>query len=251
MNRIDLNCDMGESWPDKIVGDDPAVMPYISSANIACGYHGGGGSIMKETILLAHKYQVAIGAHPSFNDREGFGRREYELNYNEIYDLVYKQVCLINAVMHSLDLTLHHVKPHGALYNMAAKRNDYAEAIVDAVKTIDERLILYGLAGSELIQVAAKRGLKTCSEVFADRRYLDDGSLTPRSMNGAVIEDIEESIQQVLSMIQKGRVRSITGEWVPIKAETICIHGDHKGAAEFARTLKEILSAEGYTIQSY
>lgn len=248
---IDLNCDMGESLPGKPIGDDAGIMPYISSANIACGYHGGGGEIMKQTMLLAHQQGVAVGAHPSFDDLEGFGRREMELNYDEVYTLVHTQVMEMYRVSQSLDITLHHVKPHGALYNMAAKRNEYATAIVDAIKSVDASLILYGLAGSLMIKAAEAKGLATCNEVFADRMYLPDGSLTPRTMKGAVIENKEESIEQVLSLLQKGRVQSITGEWMKIKAETICIHGDHAGAASFAKALREKLTAEGFTIKSH
>lgn len=250
MPYIDLNCDMGESLPDKLIGNDAGIMPFISSANIACGYHGGGGAIMRNTVLLAMKHGVAIGAHPSFDDTEGFGRREVELSSSEIYVLVFKQVQAIKTVTENCGGVLHHVKPHGALYNMAAKRVDYATAIAKAVLDVDASLILYGLAGSCMISIASDMGLQTCNEVFADRRYLPDGSLTPRSMPGAVITDKAVSVQQVLSMVKEGKVQSISGEWVNIKAETICIHGDHVGADVFAKTLSETLIAEGITIKS-
>lgn len=250
MISIDLNCDMGESLPGKPIGNDAGIMPFISSANIACGYHGGGGEIMRDTILLAMKYGVAIGAHPSFDDIEGFGRREFELSAEEIYALVFKQIQAIKTVTEDCGGSLHHVKPHGALYNMAAKRSDYAEAIAKAIVDVDASLILYGLAGSLMISKASDMGLQTCSEVFADRRYLSDGSLTPRSISGAVIEDKAEAVQQVLTMVKDAKVQSISGDWVNIKAETICIHGDHAGADVFAKALSEQLYAEGITIKS-
>lgn len=250
MQHIDLNCDMGESLPGKRIGNDVGIMPFISSANIACGYHGGGGDIMRDTVMLAIKHGVAIGAHPSFDDIEGFGRRDFELSSSEIYTLVFKQVQAIKVVAEDCGGVLHHVKPHGALYNMAAKRRDYAVAIAKAIVDLDASLILYGLAGSLMISIASDMGLQTCNEVFADRRYLSDGSLTPRSMLGAVIEDKAVSIQQVLTMVKEGKVESITGEWVNIKAESICIHGDHAGADVFAKTLSESLIAEGITIKS-
>lgn len=250
MFSVDLNCDMGESLPGKPIGDDEGIMPFISSANIACGFHGGGSEIMKKTILLARQYGVAVGAHPSFDDIEGFGRRDIELRSEDIYALISVQVHSIRSMAETCGVRLHHVKPHGALYNMAAKRLEYARAIAAAISDIDHELLVYGLAGSALIRAADEEGLRSCSEVFADRTYISDGSLSPRSMTGAVIENQDESVDQVLNMLKRGEVQSITGEWIKIKADTICLHGDHAGAALFAKALRKAIEAEGIMIQS-
>lgn len=251
MITIDLNCDMGESAASQIIGDDEAIMPFISSANIACGMHGGDDQVMAATIALAKQYQVAIGAHPSFNDRENFGRREMELAPSEIRALVMKQVEHIKRIAETRGAPVTHVKPHGALYNMAARRRDYAEAIVDAVTTIDPALVLFGLSGSEMLRAAAETGLAFCAEVFADRSYQDDGSLTPRSQHGAMITEVRQAVQQVIGMVKEGRVRSMNGRWIELKADTICIHGDTPGAAGYARAIRQGLEEAGITITSY
>lgn len=247
MRSIDLNCDMGESTAARPVGDDAAIMPWVSSANIACGYHGGDPEVMRETVRLAMMHGVAIGAHPSFFDIEGFGRAEMNLSPAEIYNLVSEQVNVLRGF--TPDGKLHHVKPHGALYNMAARIPSYAEAIAKAVKEVDDGMILYGLSGSHLISTAKKNGLRTCSEVFADRTYQPDGSLTPRSSANAIIHEAQGSIEQVMMMIKEGKVRAVDGTMVNIEADTICIHGDHPGAAVFAKALHQALHAEGFIIQ--
>ena len=237
MLHCDLNCDMGED-----IGNDELIMPYITSANIACGYHAGDESTMRQTILLAQKYTVNIGAHPSFLDRENFGRTEIKKSPNEIYELVSQQIKIIQKIASECNAKLHHVKPHGALYNMAAKDKLLAKAIAQVVKDHDENLILYGLSNSYLISEAKAIGLKTASEVFADRTYRDDGTLTPRTQPNALIENEDDVIQQVLKMIKEGKVKTISGKEILIVAETICIHGDGKNAVEFAKAISETLS---------
>lgn len=251
MIYVDLNCDMGESSKGHTVGDDEGVMPYISSANIACGLHGGDPDVMAATILLAKQSGVAIGAHPSFNDKLNFGRKEMELDASEIFKLVYEQVATLRTAADSLDARVTHLKPHGALYNMAAKRLDYAEAIIQALKAIDPSLVLFGLSGSLIISVAAAAGIRTCAEVFADRSYQENGSLTPRNMPGAMITDVHEAVEQAVEMVLHGRVRTLQGNWITMKADTICIHGDTPGAAAYAEKIREGLQQAGVGIRSY
>jgi 5-oxoprolinase (ATP-hydrolysing) subunit A len=234
--QCDLNCDMGEG-----IGRDELIMPYITSANIACGYHAGDEETMLQTILMAKKYNVNIGAHPSFADRENFGRTEMKLSVIEIYELVAKQIDLLKKMATDNDAQLYHVKPHGALYNMAARSKEMAKAIAGAVKDVDENLVLYGLSNSFLISEAKALGIKTASEVFADRTYQDDGSLTPRSQPNALIQNTAEAIHQVLMMVKEGKVRTVSGKEITIAAETICIHGDGKHAVEFAKAIRDIL----------
>jgi UPF0271 protein len=213
-------------------------MPYITSANIACGYHAGDEETMLQTILLAKKYKVNIGAHPSFLDRENFGRTEMKMSPQEVYDLVTTQIYLLQKMAADNNSTLHHVKPHGALYNMAAKNKGLAKAIAEAVINCDENLILYGLSNSFLISEAKTIHLRTAREVFADRTYQDDGSLTPRSEPNALIEDADEVIKHVLRMVNEGKVKTTSGKEIPIVAETICIHSDGEHAVQFAKAIR-------------
>jgi UPF0271 protein len=234
MKSIDLNCDMGEG-----IGNDAAIMPLINSANIACGFHAGNSDIIKSTIDLALLYRVKIGAHPAFHDKENFGRKEIQLPPDKVYALIIEQLIKIDLIAKEKDAKLHHVKPHGALYNMAARDLLLAKMIATAVKDFDETLVLYGLSGSHLITEARTIGLATASEVFADRTYNDDGSLTPRSQPNALIEDEEKSMLQVMQMITEGTVTTTSGKLIPIVAETICIHGDGKNARRFAKKIRE------------
>jgi|ERR1051326_2021300 UPF0271 protein len=245
MLTIDINCDMGEG-----IGNDEAIMPFISSANIACGYHAGNEEIMKQTIELAIKNKVAIGAHPSFFDKENFGRTEKNLPVDEIYDLVILQLRTIDKIIKERSQKLHHVKPHGALYNMSAKDPQIAKAIARAVKDFDDDLILFGLSGSYSVSEANAIDLKTANEVFADRTYQDDGSLTLRSQANALIEDVEKSIQQALKMIREKSVTSVNGKNLSIIADTICIHGDEKNAVEFARQIFQNLTQHNIDIKA-
>ena len=250
MKSIDLNCDMGESFGTNIIGNDEGIMPYLSSANIACGFHGGNPSVMHHTVKLAMKYGVAIGAHPSFPDLEGFGRREMSMTATEIYELIIYQVSALSGIAKVSGGKLHHVKPHGALYNMAARDMAMAMAIADAIADIDASLILYGLSGSELIRAGKLRGLTTCSEVFADRHYQDDGSLTPRTKLHALITSTNIAVTQVLKMVKENIVISDQGNPVPIEAETICIHGDGVHAIHFAKEIREALESGGIIIKA-
>lgn len=242
---IDLNCDMGEG-----IDNDALLMPFISSANIACGYHAGDEETMKKTVELALANNVAIGAHPGFADKEFFGRREMKLSNDEVYDLTAAQIKALKKITDTFHIPLHHVKPHGALYNMAVADSSLAWSISQAVKDVDEKLILYGLSGSFLISEAKAIGLRTASEVFADRTYQDDGGLTPRSQFNALIEDEEKCIAQVLQMIMHQSVTSINNLVVPIIAQTICIHGDGKHAVAFAQTIFKSLRQKRIDIKA-
>lgn len=229
---LDINCDMGEG-----IGNDDLLFPFISSANIACGYHAGDATTMWQTVESAIKHNVAIGAHISFYDRNNFGRSEMQWNGEEIYELVSQQLIILQEITSSLDTKIQHVKPHGALYNMSARDATLAKIIAKAVKDFDSHLILFGLSGSHSILEAKEIGLQTACEVFADRTYQDDGSLTPRSQPAALIEETDKVVSQVIELIENSTVTSINGKIIPIIAETICIHGDGKNAVKFARTI--------------
>jgi UPF0271 protein len=243
--QIDLNCDMGEG-----MDNDALLMPLISSANIACGYHAGDDSIMRATVALAKQSGVSIGAHPGFADKENFGRREMQLSEYELYQLLWEQLSLLQTITKEASVLMHHVKPHGALYNMAARNVSLARVIAQAVKDFDASLIFYGLSGSYLISEAQALGLKSASEVFADRTYQDNGSLTPRSQANALIQDQTSSLAQVLQMIQEQSVIAVSGRTVSISAETICIHGDGPHAVLFAQKIKTALHTASINIQS-
>lgn len=242
MPTIDLNCDMGESFGAWQMGRDAELMDFVSSVNIACGFHAGDASVMRRTVEKAIEKGVAIGAHPSFPDLQGFGRREMKMSAREIFDVVLYQVSALKGICEAFGARLHHVKPHGALYNLAAKDAGISQAIAETVKGIDSKLIFYGLSGSFLISEAEKIGLKTASEVFADRTYKADSRLTPRSESNALIKDTGKAIEQVLQMVQTQTVTATNGETVSIKAETICIHGDGENALEFAQAIRQKLT---------
>jgi UPF0271 protein len=250
MFSIDLNCDMGESFGAWRMGCDVELMDYVSSVNIACGFHAGDAGTIRKTVEAAIEKSIAVGAHPSFPDLQGFGRREMKMPVREIFDIVLYQVSAVKGICEASGSRLHHVKPHGALYNQAAKDAEIARAIAEAVKAIDVKLIFYGLSGSFLISEAEKIGLKTASEVFADRTYQRDGSLTPRTRPDALIHDAEKAAAQVLQMIQAQTVTAASGETVAIKAETVCIHGDGANALEFAGTINAKLAENGISIKS-
>ncbi len=241
MLSIDLNCDMGESFGAWTLGNDAALMDYVSSINIACGFHAGDPATIRKTVETAISKGVKIGAHPSFPDLQGFGRREMKMSSSEIFDIVLYQVAALKGICDAFGGKLNHVKPHGALYNQAAKSSKIAASIAEAVKKIDADLIFYGLSGSCLISEAEKIGLKTASEVFADRTYQPDGTLTPRTDSNALITDSNKSIAQVSQMIFEQKVTAINGEKVALKAETICLHGDSKHTLEFAIIICENL----------
>ena len=239
MTTVDLNCDLGEGC-----GSDAELMRYISSANIACGFHAGNGDTMRRTVEMALEHGVAIGAHPGYADPENFGRTQMNLAPAEVRQLIFDQLEALKRVCDQLGAKIRHVKPHGALYNQAAKDRELASAVVETVAAWDRDLIFYGLSGSEMINAAEKMGLRTASEVFADRTYRSDGSLTPRTEPNALITETETSVTQVLDMIRYGRVRSTDAIMVAIKCETICLHGDGEHAVEFASLIRERLDSE-------
>jgi 5-oxoprolinase (ATP-hydrolysing) subunit A len=248
MRRIDLNCDLGESYGAWQMGDDANVLGLVSSANIACGFHAGDPLTMRRTVQLAAAQGVAIGAHPSLPDLQGFGRREMALSADEAQSLVLYQIGALSAFAQSANTRLSHVKPHGALYNMAARDAALAAAIAAAVAEFDRSLILVGLAGSKLLDAGRAAGLRVAAEAFCDRRYQSDGSLTPRSERDAVIKDIDDAVAQGLSIALHGRAQARDGSRVAIAADTLCIHGDKPDAALFARRLREALQAAGVHI---
>ena len=248
MKTLDLNCDMGEGLGAWKMGDDAALLDHVSSANIACGYHAGDPGTMHRTVRLAIEKGVAVGAHPSLPDLQGFGRRRMNVSAAETYDMVLYQIGALAGFATACGGQLAHVKPHGALYNMAAKDGKLARAIAQAVKNFDPRLVLFGLAGSELVRAGEQAGLKTASEVFADRTYQSDGSLTPREQPDAMIHDVQTAIAQVRRMVGEGRVRSQQGSDVAVKADTLCIHGDEPDAVEFAKRIRQALDADGVRV---
>ncbi|MEO6151046.1 MAG: 5-oxoprolinase subunit PxpA [Mucilaginibacter sp.] len=250
MLTIDLNCDMGEALGIYPMPNDDILMDFISSANIACGFHAGGPEIMEYTVQSALAKGVAIGAHPGLPDLEGFGRREMKISPSEAYRMTLYQISTLNSFVQAAGGRLHHVKPHGALYNMAARDSALAKAIADAVHNFDPLLILYGLAGSEMITAAEDLGLRTASEVFADRTYRDDGSLTPRTESNALINDGNESIRHVMQIVNHQQVISVNNKIVPLKAETICLHSDGEHAVEFAKLIHGKLLSEGINIKA-
>jgi 5-oxoprolinase (ATP-hydrolysing) subunit A len=245
MKKIDLNCDLGEG-----LSTDEQIIPLISSANIACGFHAGNESTMKQTIEWCLKHGVAIGAHPSWPDKENFGRIEIQMTEQELYDCITEQLHILNNIALSFNTKLHHVKPHGALYNQSAKVKQIAATISKAVKDFDASFILFGLSGSVSINEAEKIGLKTAHEVFADRTYQDNGSLTPRSQPNALIEDEGKAVQQVMQMIQTETVTTVSGKIIPIQADTICLHGDGKHAVEFCKSIYMQLKKQNIEIKA-
>jgi 5-oxoprolinase (ATP-hydrolysing) subunit A len=248
MKRIDLNCDLGEDDSAAGRAREAAILPLVSSANIACGFHAGGPAFMRHTMAAAAALGVALGAHPSLADREHFGRRELPVAPERVYEDVLYQIGAAAAIARSLGEPLNHVKPHGALYNMAARDPALADAIARAVRDFDAGMVLFGLAGSHLLAAGAASGLRCASEVFADRSYQPDGSLTPRSRPGALIEDAEAAAAQVLLMVRDGVLRAVDGTEIPIVADTVCIHGDAAQAPRFASGLRSALEAEGISV---
>ena len=242
---IDLNCDMGEGYDS-----DAAIIPYVTSINIACGYHAGDPATMRKTVRLAVDHGVAIGAHPSLPDRANFGRKVIQVTPQEVHDLVLYQVGALAAFARAAGTAVTHLKPHGALYNMAAKDAAIAQAIAQATRDFNPACVLVGLAGSQLIKAGENAGLRTASEAFADRTYQADGSLTPRDSVDALIHDPAVAAERVLKMVLHGTVTSQQGTEIPLRADTICIHGDSPGAADMAKTIHERLKREGIDVKS-
>lgn len=243
--QIDLNADLGEGC-----GSDEALLALISSANIACGWHAGDASTMLQTVQWALAKGVAIGAHPSYPDRENFGRTEMQRDSRQIYADVLYQIGALAAIVSAQGGRLAHVKAHGALYNQAAHDRTQAQAIVDAVRDFDPRLTFFGLAGSVMIEVAREAGLTVKQEVFADRGYNPDGSLVRRGTPGALLDDDQAVLSQTLSMVREHKVRAIDGQWIPIQADTVCLHGDGPHALAFAQRIRDRLREEGIAVRA-
>ena len=248
--HIDINSDLGESFGNYTIGNDAEVMKYITSANIACGFHAGDPLVIENTIKLALKNKVSIGAHPSYPDLVGFGRRQMNISNNELYSIILYQVGALKSMTEALGGRLNHVKPHGALYNHLATNYKKATIVSQAIYKIDSELILVGLANSEMIQAAKNVGLKTANEVFADRTYNDDGTLVARSQKNAVIHDKNVCIQQIYQMITDKTIQSINGKTIAMQADTICVHGDNADALSFVKALNQFLINKGIELKS-
>ncbi len=248
MTTIDLNCDLGESFGAYRMGDDAGVLPYVTSANVACGAHAGDPSVMRRTVAAALEHGVAIGAHPGLPDLAGFGRREMRISPQEAYDLVLYQVGALAAFAAAAGTALRHVKPHGALYNMSCADDALAEPIARAVRDLDARLVLFGLPGSALQRAAEAAGVPFAREAFADRAYAPDGSLVPRGTPSAVIDDPEDAVRRAVLIATEGRVATAEGGELRLAADTLCVHGDRPDAGLFARMLREGLERGGVRV---
>ena len=242
--KIDLNCDLGESFGAYKLGLDDQVLPYISSANVACGFHASDPVVMDKTVARAKDAGVAVGAHPGYPDLQGFGRRNMTIPPREVKAMVMYQIGALQAFCTAHGMTLQHVKPHGALYNMAGKDEALAMAICEAIQEVDDSLILLGLSGSKLLEAADKIGLRSAREVFADRAYEEDGSLVARTKPGAMITDEDEAVTRVIRMIREGKVTAVTGKDIPIRADSVCVHGDSPKALAFVQKIRTALTTE-------
>ena len=253
--RIDLNADVGE-WsfepgePGAGLGQDPALMRVITSANIACGFHAGDPRTMRATLRLAAEHGVAVGAHPGFRDRQGFGRSEIQISPDELEDIALYQIGALAALASAEGVRLHHVKAHGAVYNMAARDAALADALARATAGVDRSLIFFGLLGSELLKAGERAGLRTAAEAFADRAYHADGSLVSRQQKGAVIHDPDVVVARALRMVNEGTVDAIDGSTVVVRPDTICVHGDTPDAAILAARIREALEAGGIEVRA-
>ena len=247
-NEIDFNCDMGESFGMYKMGHDEEVIKYITSANIACGFHAGDPQWMNHTVKLALEHDVAVGAHPSFPDLNGFGRRNMNATSAEVKNDLKYQVGALRAF--TGNATLQHVKPHGAMYNMAVNDEDLAKAICEAISELDRNIILLALSGSKWVDIAENMGVKVAREIFADRAMNADGTLVSRSQAGSVIHDVSEVVERSLRMVTEGKVIAITGEEIEVQAESLCLHGDTPGAVDMAQAVKAGLESSGVTIKA-
>ena len=242
---IDLNADVGEGY-----GQDAALMPLISSANIACGVHAGDVDSMRQTVMLALEHGVAVGAHPSFPDREHFGRQEMQLSARDLHECIVAQIESLAEVAATAGTRLHHVKPHGALYNMAARDQELAAIVAQAVHSVDPTLMMFGLCGSVMLTVAERLGVRAVGEAFADRAYRPDGTLQPRSEPGSVIENADVVVGRAVEMAGNGSVTAVDGSRIAIRAETICLHGDTPGASVLARRIRDAFAAAGIKVMT-
>jgi len=244
MKCVDINCDAGESYAAWTLGEEHAVLPHVSSVNISCGVHAGDPGVMRKTVELALAYELSIGAHPGLPDRESFGRRERTITPDEVYDLVVYQIGALQAIVQVQGARLRHVKPHGALYNMAAVRPALADAVARAVRDVDASLAVYGLSGSASIDAARAAGLTALSEVFPDRAYASDGTHRPRSEEAALIEDPGIAAARAVRMVREGVVIAVDGTPIPVTAETLCVHGDGNNAGAVAAAIRAALATE-------
>jgi 5-oxoprolinase (ATP-hydrolysing) subunit A len=247
---MDLNGDVGESFGAYEIGHDAALIPILTSANIACGYHAGDPGIMRATVALAREHGAAVGAHPGFPDLVGFGRREIAATPREVEDLVAYQIGALAAIAAAQGVRLAHVKPHGALYNMAARDAALADAIARATAAVDRSLKLFGLPGSQSLEAARRHGVRPVSEAFADRAYRADGSLVPRSQPGAVIDDADTVVARAVTIARDRMVTAVDGTRVALDVETICVHGDTRGAAMIASRIRQALSSAGIQVKA-
>ncbi|MCX7780895.1 MAG: LamB/YcsF family protein [Negativicutes bacterium] len=249
--RIDLNCDMGESFGVYTLGYDEAAMPYVTSINVACGFHASDPANMLKTVRKAKKYNLAIGAHPSFPDLVGFGRRAIAASRDEIYADVIYQIGALAAVCKAEGLSLQHVKAHGALYNMAEKDINVGIAIAEAIKSVDPELYMVCSCSSAMVKAAQQVGIKYVEEAFADRAYTQEGTLVPRTQPGAVIHDAQEVAERILKLVTTGKVQTINGSEIELKAQTICVHGDTPGAVDMIKALRQRLEQAGIEIRPF
>ena len=247
--RMDLNSDIGESYGIYKIGDDENLMSYITSANIACGFHGGDPDVMYRTVQMCKAHGVGIGAHPGYQDLSGFGRRVLKMSETQVEYMMLYQLGALSAFTRAQGATLRHVKPHGALYNFAAQDMPTARAIARAVTRFDSDLILVGLANSFLIQAAAEFGIPFAREGFIDRAYNNDGTLVPRSEAGSVMSSPARAVQVAIQLVREGTVRTVDGKIMPLEVDTLCIHGDTPGAVQIAAAVNEALRAEGVELK--
>ncbi len=250
MLTIDLNSDLGESFGHYKIGQDDEVLKLITSANIACGYHAGDHNVMAKTVKLAAENKVAIGAHPGFQDLIGFGRRNIETSPRDIYHSLVYQISALQGFCKIHNVKMQHVKPHGALFNMASVDKNVAKAIAEAVYDCDPTLLLFGLSGGELVRVGSQIGLTVANEVFADRTYQPNGTLTPRTEPNAMVDDVNDAVDRVIMMVEKGLTKAVDGTIIPLKADTICVHGDEPKALLFVKQLHQALTNHGITLQA-
>ncbi len=243
MFKIDINADMGEGFGHYKIGNDEELIKYVTSINVACGFHAGDPNVMRETIRLAKKYGVNVGAHPSYPDLQGFGRRSMKMRKEELINFIIYQLGALSGFLKIENMSLSHIKPHGALYNDAANDKEIALAIGEAVSLFDKNLPIVGLANSPAIKIWKKMGLRVREEVFADRNYKDDGTLVPRSEKNALLKDPEEIAKRIYNMVSERKIKTTTGKKISVSFDTICIHGDTKNAPEIARKIKEKLSS--------
>ncbi|HWR31540.1 MAG TPA: 5-oxoprolinase subunit PxpA [Negativicutes bacterium] len=251
MKTIDLNCDMGESYGTYVLGYDELAMPYVTSINVACGFHASDPDNMSKTVVLARKHGIAIGAHPGFPDLVGFGRRTMALTPDEVKNAVIYQIGALDAFCRATGVVMQHVKAHGALYNMAEKDLSIAAAIAAAIKEVNPALYMLCLANSQMVVAAKQQGVPFVEEAFADRAYTDEGTLVSRKVVGSVVHDITQVVTRVVRMVKDHSVISITGKEVPIEAQTICVHGDTPGSVDMVKALRKALDKENIKLQAF